>query len=199
MLRTLANHAKLWARDESGIAAVEMAFIAPVALGFLSLVVASGQALTIYHRTVLTAHSVTDIVSRTPYQADPNISSAETLSSTGLDADLALGQLVFYPTDATNLKVVMTELVVNPSTNQGTVKWSEGYNGGVALSCGTVINLDPSYSASGASYLLYGQVNYAYQPLGVLMNLAAMTLTATEILTIRNAPQITVSGVQTQC
>jgi Flp pilus assembly protein TadG len=199
MLRSLAKHAKFWARDESGIAAVEMAFIAPVALGFLSLVVASGQALTIYHRTVLTAHSVTDIVSRTPYKADPNISTAETMASTDLDGDLALGQLVLYPTDATNLQVVMSELIVNPNTNQGTVKWSEGYNGGVALSCGTVINLDPSYSASGAGYLLYGQVSYAYQPLGVLMNLAAMTLTATEILTIRNAPQITVSGVQTQC
>jgi hypothetical protein len=58
------------------------------------------------------------------------------------------------------------------------------------LPVGTVITLDPSYSAAGAAYLLYGQVTYTFQPLGGFLSLPTMTLSSTETLTIRNAPQI---------
>ena len=69
----------------------------------------------------------------------------------------------------------------------------------MTLSCGTVLTIDPSYAQSGATYLLYGQVSYDYQPLGVTFTLLPMTLASTEFLTIRNAQQITVPGVQKQC
>ena len=42
-----------------------MVFIAPVALALLSLGFAGGQSLTVYHKVVLSAHTVTDLVSRT--------------------------------------------------------------------------------------------------------------------------------------
>ena len=150
--------------DESGIAAVEFAFLAPVALALLSLAFAGGQGLSIYHKTVRTAHIVTDVVSRTTYTPDPNINNAEQLQSTALDGDLALGRLVMYPDDSTNLQIVMTELKLNIVTQTATVVWSEGYNGGVALTCNATITLDPSYYASGATYLVYGQTSYTYQP-----------------------------------
>ena len=197
-LRNLQRLARRLNADESGVAAVEMALVGPAALAFLSLAFAGGQGLSIYHKTVLTADIVTDLVSRTPYSPDPNIANAEQLVSGSLDADLALGQLVLYPNDATNLAIVMTELKVTSPTT-ATVVWSEGYNGGVALSCGVTLTLDPKYAQAGETYLLYGQASYSYQPLGVSFNLPVMSLSATYMLTIRNATQITVPGVHTQC
>jgi len=197
-LRNFQRLARRLHADESGVAAVEMALVGPAALAFLSLAFAGGQGLSIYHKTVLTADIVTDLVSRTPYSPDPNIANAEQLVSGSLDADLALGQLVLYPNDATNLAIVMTELKVTSPTT-ATVVWSEGYNGGVALSCGVTLTLDPKYTQAGETYLLYGQASYSYQPLGVSFNLPVMSLSATYMLTIRNATQITVPGVHTQC
>ena len=185
--------------DCGGVAAVEMAMLAPVALGFLSLMVAGGQILNVYHKTVLAAHIVTDMVSRTPYALDSSVANAEQLAASGLDGDLALSQLVFYPQDPTNLQVVMTEVLVNASNNTGTVVWSEGYNGASPVACNVVFNLDPSYANAGATYLLFGTVTYNFQPLGGVFQIAPITLTATETLTIRNAQQITVPGVQRQC
>ena len=178
--------------DESAIAAVEMAFIAPVALIMFSLAIAGGESLTVYHKVVLAAHTATDLVSRTPYSRDPNVSGAETISLSQFNADVALSQMVLYPYDATNLAVTVSELKYVSGTNtQWTVTWSQPYNGGVALATGTTLTLDPSFAQSGATYLLYGQVAYPFQPLGGVLSLPAMTLSGTEILTIRNAPQIT--------
>jgi Flp pilus assembly protein TadG len=197
--RSLLSCATRSLADNNGVAAVEFAFLAPVALAFLSLAFAGGQGISVYHKTVTTAHIVTDMVSRTPYSQDPTIANAEQIASTGIDADLALGQLVMYPNDATNLTVVMTELKLNSTAHTASVVWSEGYNNGVALACGTTITLDASYYASGATYMVYGQVTYTYQPFGVSFNLSPITFSSTEVLTIRNATQITVPGAQTQC
>ena len=185
--------------DESGVAAIEFAFLAPVALAFLSLAFAGGQGLSIYHKTVSTAHIITDMVSRSPYTQDTTTANAEKLNAADLDSDLGLGQLTMYPNDASNLKVVMSELKLDTVAKTAKVIWSEGYNGGVALACNATITLDNSYYTSGATYMLYGQVSYTYQPLGVAFNLSPITFSSTEVLTVRNATQITVPGVQRQC
>jgi Flp pilus assembly protein TadG len=178
--------------DERAIAAVEMAFIAPVALIMFGLAVAGGQSLSIYHKVVLAAHTATDLVSRTPYSRDPNIANAEAITLSAFNTDLALSQMVLYPYDPTNLTMVVSELAyVSGSNNKWTVQWSQPYNGGVALTAGTTLTLDPSYAQSGATYLLYGQATYTFQPIGGVLSLPAITLNATETLTIRNAPQLT--------
>jgi Flp pilus assembly protein TadG len=189
--------------DSRGIAAVEFAFIAPIALGLLSLAVSGGQSLTAYHKVVLAAHSVTDLVSRTTYVQDPSTSNSELLKQSDLDASLALSQMVLYPQSAANLVVVLSELQLDTTTNKGTVVWSEACAGvsDTSMTCnnatyklqvGATFQLDSSYSQAGATYLLYGQVYYQFQPLGGLFNLSPMTLSSTEVLTIRNARQITV-------
>ncbi len=173
--------------------------MAPVALAFLSLAFAGGQGLSIYHKTVTTAHTVTDMVSRTPYVQDNVTAKAEILASADLNADLALGQLVMYPYDATSMKVVMTELLLDNVAKTAKVVWSQGYNGGVALTCAATVVLDPAYYLTGATYVVYGQVSYSYQPLGVFFNLSPITFNSNEVLAVRNATQITVPGVQKQC
>jgi hypothetical protein len=98
-----------------------------------------------------------------------------------------------YPQSSTNLTAVISELSVNQSNNTGVVVWSEPYNGAVALVTGTVINLDPSLVSSGAAYVIYGQVQYTYQPVSVMPSIASLTMNATQILVPRDATQITVN------
>jgi Flp pilus assembly protein TadG len=193
--------AKRFSAEESGVAAVEMVLIAPVALLMLSVAVAGGQSLTLYHKNVLATDSITDLVSRTPYQKDTitNANGAELLNESDLDTDMMLSQMVYYPSNAANLQIIMSELLLNKATNQGTVVWSEGCNGATALTVGAIINLDPSYSLLGASYLLYGQISNTFQPLGVTLSVPPITLNSTDILTIRNANSITLNRDSKTC
>jgi Flp pilus assembly protein TadG len=201
LIRLALAAARRFSTDDRGVAAVEMVLIAPVALLMLSVAVAGGQSLTLYHKNVLATDSITDLVSRTPYQKDniTNASGAELLNESDLDTDLMLSQMVYYPSNASNLKIVMSELLLNKSTNQGTVVWSEGCNGATALTVGSIINLDPSYSLLGASYLLYGQISNTFQPLGVTLSVPPITLNSTDILTIRNANSITLNRDSKTC
>jgi Flp pilus assembly protein TadG len=201
-LSSLIRRGRAYAKDSTGIAAVEFAFLAPVALALMSLGVAGGQSLTAYHKVVLTAHTVTDLVSRTVYKQDGGTSNSELLKQSELDTDLMLSQMVMYPQSTDNLIVVMSELKVDGGENKGKVVWSQSCAGGSGgtmtcdgankLAVGTNIPLDQSYGLSGATYVLYGQVYYNFQALGGIFTLPAMNLTATEVLTIRNAGQITV-------
>jgi Flp pilus assembly protein TadG len=201
LIRLALAAARKFSANDRGVAAVEMVLIAPVALLMLSVAVAGGQSLTLYHKNVLATDSITDLVSRTPYQKDTitNANGAEILNESDLDTDLMLSQMVYYPSNASNLKIVMSELSLNTSTNQGTVVWSEGCNGATALTVGSIINLDPSYSLLGATYLLYGQISNTFQPLGVTLSVPPITLNSTDILTIRNATSITLNRDSKTC
>jgi Flp pilus assembly protein TadG len=188
--RPLTSAARRFLGNSSGVAAVEMAFIAPVAITLLFVGFAGGQTLNLNHKVVLAAHSTTDLVARSIYIQDTNNPKAELLALSALQADIAFSQLIMYPDANGTLTEVMSELEVNKGNNTGVVVWSYPSAGGTALPIGTVITLDPSYSATGADYLLYGQVTYTFQPLGGLLSLPPITLSSTETLTIRNAPQI---------
>jgi Flp pilus assembly protein TadG len=196
LTRRLALRAAAFLPDTSAIAAVELALIAPVALGMMTLAVAGGQAMVTNHRVVNAAHTVTDLVSRTPYSPDSNTQGAEALAPSQLQTDLAMAAMIMYPDSTMNLTVVMSELKVNAGNNTGVVIWScpsTSYPG-TALAKGAVIPLDSSYVASGATYLLYGQATYNFQPFGGIWSLSPITLSSTETLTIRNAPQITLTS-----
>ena len=196
MLTRLAPRFRRFAAADAGIAAVEMALITPVALALLSLTVASGQCLNNWRRTVATAHAVTDLVSRTPdTTADPAITNAEDLDQSALINVLALSQLMMYPASTNTLQIVLTEILVNTINNTGKVVWSQGYNGGTPTACNTTFTLNSNISSAGATYLLVGSATYSFQPLGVITNLPSMTFSASDMLTIRYAPQIVVTNV----
>jgi hypothetical protein len=98
-----------------------------------------------------------------------------------------------YPNSSTNLTVVITELLVNPGNNTGKVVWSEPCASGcTALTVGSIITLDPSLVASGATYVIYGQVQYSYQPVAFMSAMTSVTLSATQILVARSAAQMIV-------
>ena len=196
MIAPLLSRARAFAAADSGVAAVEMAFVAPVALILLSVIVASGMTLNAWRRTNAVAHTVTDLVSRTPNTTqDANIAGAEDLAQSDLLTDLGLSQLVIFPSDPSTLQITITEIQIDNVKNTGTVVWSQGYNGGTPTACATVFNLNGNIATAGATYMLATGVSYSFQPLGVVLNLPPMTLTSSELLTIRYAPQIVVTPV----
>jgi Flp pilus assembly protein TadG len=181
---------------DGGLAAIELALILPAAMLMLSLAVAGGQGFEIQRRVVLTTSTITGLVAGTPYLPNPSVSGATEMNQSDLDTDLALAAEVMYPQPSTNLTAVISELKVTASNNTGTVVWSEPYNGATALATGTVLALDPSLVASGAAYIIYGQVQYTYQPLSFMPSIASLTLSSSQSLVPRSASQITVNWGQ---
>ena len=167
-----------------------MALILPVALSLLGLVMVGGQGFEVQRKVVLAARTVTDLVSQSPYVQDAVVTGAADLKQTALDTDLALAAEIVYPWPSTAMSVVVSELQVNSSNNTGVVVWSEPYYNGVKLPVGTVVTLSPAMIATGATYLIYGQVSYTFTPLGITFSTGAVTLNDFELLTPRNASQI---------
>lgn len=187
-------------RDASGLAAIEAALLSPVVLGLLGLVVFGGEGLSIQRKVTLASRTVADLVGQAPVSSAGNGAGTATLNQSDLDYYLSLSALILYPYAASGAQAEISEVqIASGGGSTATVIWSEGYNGGVALSCGVTLTLDPKYTQAGETYLLYGKASYSYQPLGVSFNLPTMSLSASDMLTIRNATQITVPGVQTQC
>jgi Flp pilus assembly protein TadG len=179
--------------SERGIATVEMALILPPALIMLGLVVMAGQGFEIERKASLAARTVTDLVSQAPYVPNPGVSGATELNQSDLDADLALSSEIMWPDSATSLQVVVSELQVNSANNTGTVVWSEPYNGATKLTVGATVTISASMVATGAKYLIYGQVQYPFQPLHIYQAVNPIILSERDMLVPRNATQITIN------
>jgi Flp pilus assembly protein TadG len=190
LFRFLANH--------RGTSSIELAFILPPALLMLGLAVMAGEGFEIERRTLLAARTVTDLVSQTPYWQNLNVAGATQLNQSDLDTDLGLSSEIMWPNSTTGLQVVVSELLVNSANNTGVVVWSRPYPVGVAtaLAPNTVVPLSPSIVATGATYLIYGQVQYTYQPLNIMISSSPITFNESDILIPRNASQITINPNQ---
>jgi hypothetical protein len=162
----------------------------------LGLAAMAGQGFEIERRTSLAARTVTDLVSQTPYTQNAAVAGATALNQSDLDTDLALSSEIMWPNSTTGLQVVVSELLVKSANNTGVVVWSEPYNGATALAVGTVVPLTPTVVATGAAYLIYGQVQYTFQPLNIMVSSAPITFKESDILLPRNASQITINWGQ---
>ena len=182
--------------SERGTAGVELSLVLPPALILLCIVTFAGEGFELQRRASLAARTVADLVSQAPYVQNPNVAGATGLNQSALDTDLALSSEIMWPASTDTLRVLVSELSVKSANNTGTVVWSEPYNGAVALPVGTIISLSPSIVATGAAYLIYGQVQYMFQPLNIEQSIGSMTLNETDILVPRNANQITINWGQ---
>jgi len=185
-----------WLRDERGAAAAELALIAPIGFLILGLLTLGGQGFELQGKVALAAHTVTDLVAKSPYVPNLVVSGATELNQSALDTDLALSSEILYPNSATTLSAVVSELLVNSTSSEGVVVWSEAYNGGTPLAVGTLVPLGSSITGAGGSYLVYGQVWYTYKPVTITHSLGSITLSGSEMLIPRNATQITINWGQ---
>ena len=180
-------------RERDGIAAVEFALILPVMLMILSLVVYGGQIYGVQRKVTLAASTVADIFA----QGD-NIGSA-TITTAQLNQILAYPNLVLYPNDPTKVQVVVSQLSVQSGAGGtvGTVVGSWANSNASPRAIGQQMAVDPSIAAAftgaATSYIILGEVYYPFQPTGVFVSLAQVTLHNSVMMIPRTAAKITVN------
>jgi hypothetical protein len=200
-VRSANSRQTFWARlsngfltSEHGTAGVELALFLPPALILLALAVMAGEGFELQRKALLAARTITDLVSQAPYVQDPPVPGATLLNQSDLDTDLALSSEIMWPNSTSSLQVVVSELSVNAANKTGTVVWSEPYPAGASpLPIGMVINLSPDLVSAGATYLIYGQVQYTFAPLNIYQLVGPITLNEADTLVPRNAAQIAIN------
>ena len=181
----------LW-RDQRGMAAVELALIMPVALLMLGLAVYGGEGLGIQRKVTLATRDVTDLVSQTVSTGAVNSVANANLNQSTLDYYLSLSSLIVYPYDPSVLQVVVSEIQVTSGSTTGTVVWSESYNGGTARAVGSSVAVSSTLTGAGATYLLLGESQYTYTPVGLANLLGAMTISGQIFMIPRQTTQISI-------
>jgi Flp pilus assembly protein TadG len=155
------------ASDESGVAIIEAAFIFPLMVVILGMLVVWGQAYDIKRKVVQTTRTVTDLVSQ---YSDMNTSDYLTQAMVDTDLDYAADTMLPYSYNNTALiSVVVSELQANSTATQGTVMWSEAQYAGTPLVQGSTVTL-PAGIVANNGYILYGQASYTYTPLQIGAN-----------------------------
>lgn len=196
----------LW-RDQNGIAAVELALILPVALFMLGLAVFGGEGLGIQRKVTLATRDITDLVGQTSTTGTVNTTGQVSINQSTLDYYISLANLIVYPYDPTQLQVEISEVQIPvgvgvscalptpPTTVSGTVVWSEPSPGATALAQGSTVSVDGQVACSVASlvnptYLLLGQMQYNYTPVGIANLLGSMTIGGQIFMIPRSASYI---------
>lgn len=185
----LARALRLYA-DERATALVETALILPIALLLLALIVYGAEGFAIDRKVAQTARTVTDLIT----QATPTLYSAgsSVVTAAAIDNDLQVASAVLAPYTASNMTMVVSEVLVAANGATATVQWSEPYNGGSARPASQVLNLPGTIgTGQGGNYFILGEVYYNYAPLQIYMSLSAITLSGAIYLTPRQSTSIT--------
>ena len=176
--------------DCSATAAIEGAFLLPVALLMIALLIYGAEGFAIDRKVTLTARTITDLIT----QATPTTISNESsvVSHTSIDYWLQAGSAVMSPYSASNMTMVVSEVLVAANGLTATVQWSEPYNGATARAANQVITLPGTIgTGQGGNYFVLGEVYYAYNPLNIFISLSPITLTGSIYLTPRQSTSIT--------
>jgi Flp pilus assembly protein TadG len=145
-----------WRADATGAAAVEFALIVPVLLVLYLAGYEVSQVVSTYRKVCDTTAQLANIVTQ---------ETAVTKASLTTYMDATSQIMAPYPT--ANLKVVVSQINVNYTTNAATVGWSEAYQGGTANTAGATWSLPAKLINAGNttnySYILV-QSSYTYTP-----------------------------------
>ena len=143
---------RAWRRDGRGVAAVEFALTVPVlilaCLGFYE----AFQAAAAYRKLSATTVELANVVGQ-----------YTTMSASDVSSVMSATSQIMAPFPTSSLSIVLTEITTN-SSSQATVTWSQGYNGGAALTQGANYTLPSSLRTASTSYLLV-QTAYSWSPL----------------------------------
>lgn len=185
-------------RDDIGAsAAVEAAFILPVALMVFALLIYGAEGFAIDRKVTLTARTVTDLITQaTPTEYGANQTSI--VAAASIDNYLQVASSVLAPYSASNMTMVVSEVLVASNGLTATVQWSEPYNGATARPAGQVLTLPGSIgTGQGGNYFILGEAYYNYAPLNIFMQLSSITLTGSIYLTPRQSASITCADCAT--
>lgn len=143
--------------QERGVAAVEFALILPFLLLLYFGTLEAASLYTVDRRVYTIAGTMGDLVSR----EDTAISTAT------MDDYFAAAQNIMRPYSTTGLRQVVSLLQV---ANDGTVtvRWSRGFNGGVARAANSAYTLDADRELNlmaRGDYLVVSEIEYSYLPM----------------------------------
>lgn len=137
--------------DQRGVSAVEFALILPLMLTLYLGTVEVSDGVALDRKVMLSARSVADMVAQ-----------AATVSCSDTSDILTAATSITEPYDPTPLKVTVSELQIDPQLNV-TVVWSDSKNVN-PHSPGDVITTLPAGLKVANTYLIWGEVQYAYKP-----------------------------------
>jgi Flp pilus assembly protein TadG len=188
--------------DASGLAAMEMALIFPMAVMLMSLIVYGGQAYTVQRKVTLAATTAANLLAQGNNNAQATITAAE------LSQILEYPSLILYPYSGSAVAVELSELQVTVNANgtaTGTVCESWANANGAPRPVGQQLSVASSIAsafsgssnsancgASNANYLILGEVQYPFQPTGIYFTVASITLSDSIMMIPRTAAEITV-------
>jgi Flp pilus assembly protein TadG len=143
--------------DNSGVAAIEFALIAPLMFFMLVGTVEMSQAITVDRRVTVVASTVADLVAR-----------EKQFSKKDFDVVMEIIKVLMSPYDAAPLKITLLAVgakVGATPTDPTRVCWSEPYHGGVGT---YVVKQDyplPAGIVDPGGSVIVAEVSYTYTPL----------------------------------
>jgi Flp pilus assembly protein TadG len=197
-----AQHIRRWRGDVSAAAAVEFVLIAPAALMLMALVVFAGEGLEILRKVTMTTRTLTDLVTQ---QCDigpnnPGYPGTACPSSTYTYSQIVgAASLVMVPYSASAMNYAVAEIETNGSTSGSGIQiWCEATASAASLcpAGSASANASASFQTNLATspYVIFGQVQYSYSPLGIWFPSTALTLTSSIYLLPRIASTVNCSG-----
>lgn len=156
--------AAAFAKNQSGLAAIEFAFLLPLMLAIYFGIVELSQGLSASRKIDLVAHAMSDLVGQItgdptviPVTSGPNVEASlcdsgtngVCVASNDIGQVFAAGAALIAPLPATSLKITISEVNIQliGGAYKATVDWSVAYNGGT-LRNGTGCTLNTYLSAS---------------------------------------------------
>ncbi len=151
-----------FSRDQSGVAALEFAFLAPVMLVMLLGTIEVSRGISLDRRFSLATARVSDLITR-----EKSLGATPTATLAGITKS---AQTIMSPFDSTSLKLkVMSIMAIKADTTQGTVKWAyDCTNSGCTASASKnvcdVYTLRAGLVSQGASVIIV-ESEYNFSPL----------------------------------
>lgn len=162
--------------DCRGLAALEFALIVPLMLTILFGTIEITNGVAANRKVDLVARTLSDLTSRTR-SVDP----------TDITSFFTVGEAILQPYDKTPMAATISQVYIDPATQNGLVQWSQATSGTTArkkndpvMVPGGLISKDPlSGKVIPDQYLILSEVIYPYKPaVGYVMSIAGVTLSA---------------------
>lgn len=182
MLRKLRR----FRRNESGLAALEFALIAPLLVTLLLGTIEICDALECHQKVTMLASTGADLVSQ-----------ATTVTSSDMSNVFAAMNAVIYPYPSSGAKIVITS-VISDGNGGGTVDWSRAQNTS-ALTSGAAVTIPSGLMPKAdcpkdACSVILAQVDYGYtSPIGSFI-VGTMSMTDSFYARPRRSATVTCSG-----
>jgi Flp pilus assembly protein TadG len=149
-VRRLRILIRRFARQRSGLAALEFALILPLMVTLYFGIVEVGDALIVDRKVTSVTSSIADLVAQ-----------SKTVTNSDMTNFMKAAKSIIVPYDQSLLKIVVSGISIS-SKGVATVSWSDAQNA-TALTTGATVTL-PSGVTQASTFIVMAEVHYTYTP-----------------------------------